>query len=113
MYLALGKFVLQKKSKLFTFLKMSKQIEKQALISQGVVEVKLIGTSLNTFYTATLWETEIDMKNFAHSGEHMEAIKIAQSLAKEMSFVFYEADKIPSKKKIDKILKEHPAVRNY
>ena len=113
MYLALGKFVLQKKSQLFTFLRTSKRIEKEALASAGVVEVKLIGVGVQTFYTATLWESEEDMKAFAHSGEHLAAIKTSQEMASEMRFVFYEANKIPSKKEIEKILNTHPKVRVY
>ena len=35
-------------------------------------------------YTMTLWENEADLKEFARSGAHLEAMKISNKIAKEI-----------------------------
>lgn len=37
----------------------------------------------NKHYTMTLWENEEDLKNFARSGAHLEAMKKARKLQKK------------------------------
>ena len=46
-------------------------------------------------YTLTVWESEQDMKNFARSGEHAEAMKSSRKIATEVRSFTFEADEIP------------------
>ena len=46
-------------------------------------------------YTMTLWETEEDLKAFASSGAHLEAMKISKKIAKEIRTKTITADKLP------------------
>lgn len=114
-YVAVGKFSLKKKSKLFKFLRMSKRIEAQANNDQGCIEVQLMGGSLTSFYVASLWQDAEKMKDFVHSGAHQEALKVAKEMADEIKLLYFESDELPSKKEAIKLLDEHPNVRtiNY
>lgn len=57
-------------------------------------------------YTMTLWENEDDMKAFAYSGAHMDAIKKAKLIAKEIITITIEANELPNWKEAQKQLKE-------
>lgn len=55
-------------------------------------------------YTMTLWKTDEDMKAFATSGSHLEAMKKSKQIAKEIRTVTIEADKLPNWKKAKQLL---------
>lgn len=47
-------------------------------------------------YTMTLWNSESELKAFAQSGAHLEAMKASKLLAKEIRTITYETDALPS-----------------
>ncbi|GAA0878368.1 hypothetical protein GCM10009119_13360 [Algoriphagus jejuensis] len=49
-----------------------------------------------THYTMALWENEADLKSFAQSGAHLEAMKKTKEIAKEVRTYTYESQKLPS-----------------
>lgn len=56
-------------------------------------------------YTMTLWGSEEDMKNFARSGAHLQAMKVSASIAKEIKTHTYPTNKLPDWKEAKEILK--------
>ena len=46
-------------------------------------------------YTISMWNNEKDMKEFAHSGAHLEAMKTAQTIAKQIRVITYEVNELP------------------
>lgn len=48
-----------------------------------------------THYTITLWNNEQELREFATSGAHLEAMKISKKIAKEIRTITIDADKLP------------------
>ncbi|WP_310381753.1 DUF3291 domain-containing protein [Flavobacterium sp.] len=48
------------------------------------------------FYTMTLWDNDLDMRAFAKSGAHLEAMKRSKKIAKEIRTYTYDAEELPS-----------------
>jgi hypothetical protein len=48
-----------------------------------------------THYTMTLWENEEDLKSFARSGAHLQAMKDSAQIAKEIRTLTIDADSLP------------------
>lgn len=46
-------------------------------------------------YTMSLWNNEQEMRDFAMSGAHLEAMKTSKKIAKEIRTVTIDADKLP------------------
>ena len=46
-------------------------------------------------YTMSMWKNEEDMRAFATSGAHLEAMKTSKKIAKEIRTVTIEADQFP------------------
>jgi hypothetical protein len=46
-------------------------------------------------YTMTLWNNEEELKAFARSGAHLEAMKKTKEIAKELRTYTYDAEKLP------------------
>lgn len=46
-------------------------------------------------YTMSLWKNEEDMRAFATSGAHLEAMKKSKNIAKEIRTITIDADKLP------------------
>tara|TARA_R110002124_G_scaffold252130_1_gene417379 strand:+ start:953 stop:1288 length:336 start_codon:yes stop_codon:yes gene_type:complete len=63
-------------------------------------------------YTMSLWENEEDLKNFAKSGAHLEAMKISKDIAKEIRILSLERDKLPSWDEAKKLL-ENGKIYSY
>jgi len=57
-------------------------------------------------YTMTLWENEEQLKAFAKSGAHLEAMKKSATIAKEIKTLTIDADKCPNWKVAKKLLEE-------
>ena len=55
-------------------------------------------------YTMTLWETEEDLKAFAQSGAHLEAMKQSRKIAREIRTITIETDALPDWKEAKKLL---------
>ena len=52
----------------------------------------------------TLWETEHDLKEFARSGSHLEAMKNSRQIAKEIRTLTIDAEVLPNWKEAKKML---------
>ncbi|MBP7808110.1 MAG: DUF3291 domain-containing protein [Bacteroidia bacterium] len=46
-------------------------------------------------YTMSLWKNEEDMRAFATSGAHLDAMKRSKNIAKEIRTITIDADKLP------------------
>jgi len=64
-------------------------------------------------YTMTLWKNEEDMKAFAHSGAHLDAIKNAKILAKEIRSITIDANDLPNWRESQILLKSNGKSYNY
>lgn len=47
-------------------------------------------------YTMTLWNDENELKEFAQSGAHLDAMKKSKDIAKEIRTITIETDSLPS-----------------
>lgn len=47
-------------------------------------------------YTMTLWNNEEELKEFARSGAHLEAMKISKQIAKEIRTITIDANTLPN-----------------
>jgi hypothetical protein len=64
-------------------------------------------------YTMTLWENVEDLRHFANSGAHLEAMKQSSRIAKEIRTLTMDAEKLPSWKEAKKLLEENAKVYRY
>lgn len=48
-----------------------------------------------THYTMTLWDSEEELKQFAHSDAHLQAMKDSAKIAREIRTYTYDADHLP------------------
>ena len=67
---------------------------------------------LKKHYTMTLWNSEAELKEFARSGAHLEAMKSSAQIAKEIRVITIDAEKLPSWKEA-KTLVEKGKVYSY
>lgn len=56
-------------------------------------------------YTMTLWNNEDELKAFAKSGAHLEAMKKSKVIAKEIRTITIDAEKLPSWTEAKELLK--------
>jgi hypothetical protein len=54
----------------------------------------------------TLWNNENELKEFATSGAHLEAMKISKKIAKEIRTITIDADNLPNWKEAKKLLEK-------
>lgn len=57
-------------------------------------------------YTMTLWNNEAELKDFARSGAHLEAMKKSKEIAKEIRTYTYDAEVLPTWKEGKKLLEK-------
>lgn len=62
-------------------------------------------------YTMTLWHNEDDLKEFARSGAHLEAMKKSKKMAREIRTITIESDKLPDWKEALELLNTAKAIR--
>lgn len=98
----------------FHFFKLSYQALKiiQQLKSTNYVEKKTVGF-WTKHYTMTLWKEESDLKQFAKTGSHLDAMKKGSSIAKEIRTFTYDADKLPGWKEAKEMLRERGKAVRY
>lgn len=60
-------------------------------------------------YTMTLWNNEAELKTFAKSGAHLEAMKISNKIAKEIRTITIDADSLPHWKDAENLLQKGKA----
>jgi heme-degrading monooxygenase HmoA len=111
MIISVGYFKLSKLAKLYSFLRLSKQIEQEALAAEGNIKVKLMGGNLSSFYVLTVWDSTENMMKFSRSGKHLEAIRKSKELSKEIRLLHYDSDAIPSDKEAKLMLQNNPKTR--
>lgn len=58
-------------------------------------------------YTMTLWKNETDLKAFATSGAHLEAMKDSRKIAKEIRTLTIDADALPNWKTAKNLLEQN------
>ncbi len=66
-----------------------------------------------THYTMTLWETEADLKAFAMSGAHLEAMKKGAKIAKSINTLTIDATELLDWKEAKALLEKNGRVVNY
>jgi hypothetical protein len=59
----------------------------------------------------SLWQSEADMKAFAKSGAHLEAMKSSARIAKEIRSVTIDAEELPSWEEAKELLKTGRVMR--
>lgn len=57
-----------------------------------------------THYTMTLWNNEQELKEFAQSGAHLDAMKKSKNIAKEIRTITIEVDVLPSWEEAKRLL---------
>jgi len=62
-------------------------------------------------YTMTLWNSEEELKEFARSGAHLEAMKASAEIAKEIKTLTYDAEALPNWKEAKEKLSQVKAIR--
>jgi hypothetical protein len=62
-------------------------------------------------YTMTLWASEQDLKDFATSGAHLEAMKESKKIAKEIRTITIDAERLPSWPEAKELLKNGKVLR--
>ena len=62
-------------------------------------------------YTMTLWNNEEELKEFARSGAHLEAMKISKQIAKEIRTITIEAYTLPNWKEAIKLLEKGKVIK--
>lgn len=82
------------------------------LESTNCLSVKTRGIWKN-HYTMTYWDSYEDMRDFAKSGAHKEAMKMSKILAKEIQVLSFEQDDAPSWQDVRKFLKEDGSIYRY
>lgn len=66
---------------------------------------------LKKHYTMTLWNSEAELKEFAKSGAHLEAMKKSKNIAREIRTITIDADALPSWKEAKKLLENAKIIR--
>src|SRR3954470_4878749 len=83
---------------LFGFFRLSwngLKISRQAKSQPGYIKMKNTGSGYLHF-TISAWKNEKDIKAFARSGAHLEAMKQGATLANEIRVFTYESENLPT-----------------
>lgn len=75
-------------------------------------EVKTRGVG-SIHYTLTLWDSDQELKQFARSGEHLEAMKKSRKISREIRIHTYDADALPSWAEAKRLLVEEGRLLSY
>ena len=81
--------------KFFSLSMYALNILKQTKNQKGMIQFKKTGLGM-THYTMTSWESEADMRAFAGSGAHLQAMKDSKKIASEIRVYTFETDKLPN-----------------
>lgn len=82
------------------------KISRQAKKEKGFIAMKNTGFGLLHF-TLSQWSTEADLKRFARSGQHLEAMKESAKLATEIQTYTFTSEQLPDWTQAKKMLAEH------
>jgi hypothetical protein len=100
---------------LFGFFKLSLnglKISLQAKSQPGFIKMKNTGFGYSHF-TISMWKSQEELKMFSRSGAHLEAIKIAKYLAKEIKIYTFETESLPSWNEAKLLLEKNGKVLSY
>jgi hypothetical protein len=64
-----------------------------------------------THYTMTLWNSESELKEFAKSGAHLEAMKKSKQIAKEIRTITIDTETLPSWEEAKRLLANAKVLR--
>lgn len=81
-------------------------IVRQLKSQQGFVSMRNTGFGY-MHYTLSVWESEEEMKRFARSGAHQQAMKQSRSIATEIGTYAYQSDQAPDWKQAKRLLVEN------
>ena len=87
-------------------------IVRQTKTHSGFISMKNTGFGY-MHYTLSAWESEEDVKQFARTGAHREAMKFSRSLATEIRIYTFQCDKIPNWKDAKQLLLENGKVFSF
>ncbi len=59
----------------------------------------------------TLWNNDDELKAFARSGAHLDAMKMSKEIAKEIKTLTIDADKLPTWQEAQKLLETAKSLR--
>ena len=104
MKVVITSIVLRNPLKFFALSYSAFKIRKQ-LRTTNYAEIKTTGF-WNKHYTMTLWKNEQDLKAFAHSGAHLEAMKNTAKIAREIRTLTIDSDTLPDWQSAKSLLKE-------
>lgn len=111
MIVSIGQFKISERGNLFSFLKMSKQIEAEARQYEGNISVQLSGGKTGTFLVLTLWKDVESMKRFSQNGIHKIALGKSEDMANEIQLLFYESSDAPTIEEAQQIIETHKETR--
>jgi hypothetical protein len=100
---------------LFGFFRLSLhglKISLQAKRQPGFIKMKNTGFGY-MHYTMSAWKTPEDVKRFSRSGAHLDAMKRAGALAREIRIHTFEADKLPDWKEAKSLIERNGRVIPY
>lgn len=80
------------------------------LKGSGHIEFKKTGFG-RMHYTMSLWKNEEDMRSFARSGAHLEAMHNSKKIAKEIRTITIDAESLPNWENAKKILEQGKIIR--
>ena len=78
-------------------------IVKQTKQQKGFITMKNTGFGY-LHYTLSVWESEADVKQFARTGAHLDAMKQSRSLASEIGTYTFQSEQIPNWKEAKQLL---------
>lgn len=105
MYLTITSIKLTGPFKFFWLAAWALQITRQLKSNDRCVKYKSTGM-WTLHYTMSLWKTEQDLKDFARSGAHMDAMKKQRMIAKEIRTLTMPGDQLPKWADAKRLLKE-------
>ncbi|MFM9945202.1 MAG: DUF3291 domain-containing protein [Bacteroidia bacterium] len=88
------------------------KVMKQTKNQKGFIRIKNTGFGF-WHYTLSAWETEEDVKNFAKSGAHLQAMKESAAIATEIGIYTYKSDKMPDWKEAKELVREKGRVLRF
>lgn len=87
-------------------------IVRQTQTQPGFISMKNTGFGY-MHYTLSAWESEEDVKRFARTGAHRDAMKFSRSLATEIRIYTFRCDEVPDWKEAKQLLLENGKVFSF
>ena len=88
------------------------KIVRQTKQQKGFVKMKNTGFGY-LHYTLSVWQSDADMKNFARTGAHLEAMKKSRTIADEIRIYTFQSEQMPKWKEAKQLLLEKGKVISF